>query len=161
MASVGAEQQLIQFRLGFWQPSEQVVVFSAMSPGIRPSRPQQEMLANLLSAIGQLHGPLSGVELLDWPLSPGADATLKSARELLAAFLDVKHQLKPFKHVLVMGTTAARLVSLEDKPSVGDRLLLACGAEGVVTHSLQEMEQDKSLKRPTWDAIRTLKGEAG
>ena len=151
--------ETIHFRLAFWQPSAQLVVLSSMPSGSRPSRAQQEMLANLLRAIGHLGEGLPQVELLDWPLSPGTDASLPGARELLTAFLDVKHQLKPFARALLMGETAARLVDDGKPPPVGEMLKLNCGAEGIVTHSLYEMDRDQSLKRGTWEAIRFLAGQ--
>lgn len=150
--------EAIHFRLAFWQPSDQLVVLSSMPSGVRPGQGQQEMLANLLRAIGHLPQPLPRVELLDWPMSPGADASLEGARELLTAFLGVKHRLKPFSRALLMGDTAARLVGSEATPAVGEKVPLSCGAEGVVTHSLYEMDGDKNLKRDTWAAIRFLAG---
>ncbi len=59
-----------------------------------------------------------------------------------------------------MGPVAARLASENDGFDIGDKLVLPCRAEGIVTHSLYEMERDKALKRPTWDAIRGLAGGA-
>ena len=152
------EEEMIQCRLAFWQPSERLVVLSHMPPGIRPSPAHHEMLANLLSAIGQLTPPLAQAEVLDWPLAPGTDSTLKGARELLAAFLGVKNQLKPFAKALLMGPVAARLATENDMFEIGDKLVLPCQAQGIVTHSLYEMERDKALKRPTWEAIRGLAG---
>lgn len=156
-----AESELVQFRLAFWQPSSQLVVLSSMPPGIRPGQSQIDMLANLLKAIRQLNAPLPQVELLDWPLSPGADSSLRGARELLTAYLDIKQQLKPFQWVLLMGQMAARLtVSSTTNPAVGDKPDLSCKAQGIVTHSLYEMDQDKALKKGTWEALRFLAGEA-
>ena len=158
-ASVNAsDEEMIQCRLAFWQPSERLVVVSHMPPGIRPSPAHHEMLANLLSAIGQLTPPLAQAEVLDWPLAPGTDSTLKGARELLAAFLGVKNQLQPFGTALLMGPVAARLATERDVCEIGDKPMLPCQVQGIVTHSLYDMERDKALKRPTWEAIRGLAG---
>lgn len=149
------DEESIHFRLGFWQPSPQLVVLSTMPPGIRPDAGQQQMLANLLKAIQQLPGNLAFAELIDWPLSPGTSSALSGARELLDAFLDVKAKLQPFTFALLMGSTTARLVA-EDAANVGDRLPLRCQAQGIVTHSLHDMSANPDLKRETWEAIRFL-----
>jgi len=52
------DSEPVQFRLAFWQPANDLVVLSSMPPTIRPAEPQQEMLANLLKAIGRLPGRL-------------------------------------------------------------------------------------------------------
>ncbi len=75
---------------------------------------------------------------------------------MLGVFLDVKARLQPFATALLMGDAAARVAGGRDTFRVGDRVPLACGAEGVVTHSLHEMARDASLKRPTWDTLQSL-----
>jgi len=151
-----SEQESVQFRLGFWQPSPQLVVLSAMPPGARADASHQDMLANLLKAIQQLPGDLASAELIDWPLSPGTSANLSGARELIDAFLEVKAKLQPFSLALLMGEMTARLVSEDGANTTGDRIHLRCQAEGIVTHSLHDMSANPGLKRETWEAIRFL-----
>ena len=145
------------FRLGFWQPSRDLVVITDMPPGIRVSARQQEMLARLLRAIGQLDGELDAAELIDWPQSPTSPGDIAGATEFLGVFMQVKASLQPFRRVLLMGSLAARVVAAREC-SVGDRPQLPWRAEGIVTHSLHEMARDESLKRPTWEAIKDLAG---
>ena len=152
------DNKAVQFRLAFWQPSDQLTVLSSMPPRIRPSQAQHGMLANLLRAIHQLPGELPQVELLDWPLSPGGDSSLRGARELLSAFLDVKSQLRSFQYVLLMGEMVANLAQSDRLLPVGAKVPLSCNAQGIVTHSLYDMDRDTSLKKPTWEAIRFLSG---
>lgn len=147
------------FRLGFWQPSLELAVLNAMPPGQLPTTGQLEMLANLLKAMGQLQDELPRVELIDWPVSPSAPADMAGARELMAVFLDVKAQLQPFKTLLLMGQAAASVVLKHPPMAVGDHRILACKARAVVTHSLLEMEEDPSLKRGTWQAIRSQESQ--
>lgn len=147
------------FRLGFWQPSLELAVLNAMPPGQLPTTGQLEMLANLLKAMGQLPNELPRVELIDWPVSPSAPADMAGARELMAVFLDVKAQLQPFKTLLLMGHVAASVVLKHPPMAVGDHRVLACTARAVVTHSLQEMEENPALKRGTWEAIRSLESQ--
>jgi len=149
------DTELVEFRLAFWQPSPPLVVLSAMPPGARPSPRQQDMLARLLKAIDRLDGPLPAAELIDWPIARGTQGGLQGARELLATFLEVKMNQKPFAQVLLMGDIAAQ-VAAGDSLAVGQRLPLPCAAEAVVTHSLYAMDRDPALKRDTWEAIRFL-----
>lgn len=151
--------QQVQCRLAFWQPSRELVVLSSLSSGARPTPAQLAMLSRLLKAIGQLEGTLPAFDLIDWPQAPGASATLGDAREFLSVFLDAKAFLEPFRYALVMGEVSARLIMPAGALAAGSRAPLACGAEGIVTHSLSEMEQDPSLKAPTWEAIKFLAGQ--
>lgn len=151
----GEEETVLQFRLGFWQPSPLLVVISAMPPGARPGADHQAMLANLLKAIGQLPAPLPSAELIDWPLARGGDTGLQGAREFLTVFLDAKAKLQPFATALLMGELPARILANEQIPVAG-RVDLDCGANGIVCHSLHDMAANPGLKRETWDAIRHL-----
>jgi hypothetical protein len=153
---VGVEEEtVLQFRLGFWQPSPRMVVISTMPPGARPGADQQAMLANLLTAIGQLPAPLPSAELIDWPLARGGDTSLQGAREFLSVFLDAKTKLQPFDTALLMGELSARILANQQIPVAG-RIALDCGANGIVCHSLHDMAANPGLKRETWNAIRHL-----
>lgn len=151
-------EESLSFRLGFWQPSPELVVLNVVASGTRVTAAQQDMLANLLKAIGHLPRVLSNVEYIDWPLSPGSTAGLQGAREMLDVFLEVKAKLQPFSIALLMGQTAVSLVGTQSA-AAGDRIALGCGAQGIVTHSLQDMDTNPVLKRETWDAIRHLSGK--
>jgi len=153
-----SEEELIAFRLAFWQPSPRLVVLSAMPAGVRVSKSQQEMLANLLRAISNLPNGLSAAELIDWPPRVGGPGGLEGAKHLLDVFLEVKAKLQPFTLALLMGDISARLAAGRHA-QVGERVPLAMGAEGIVTHSLYDMDTSPSLKRETWVAIRHLAGE--
>ncbi|MFA5631012.1 MAG: hypothetical protein WC997_05840 [Porticoccaceae bacterium] len=157
-AAAPAAEEVLAFRLAFWQPAPQVVVLSAMPPGVRVSASQQDMLANLLRAIHSLPGGgLAAAELIDWPPRVGAPAGLDGARQLLDVFLEVKAKLQPFTTALLMGEIPARLIAGRGAQP-GERLTLHTGAEGIVTHSLHDMEKAPALKRETWEAIRHLAG---
>lgn len=150
-----ASREAVSFRLGFWQPSPELVVFSDMPLTARVTDAHREMLANLLKAIGQLGGALPAVELIDWPQTRAVSGDLRGAREFVDVFVQVKHRLQPFTTVLLMGSLTARIVGGSEAP-VGTRVSMALQAEGIVTHSLHEMVADTALKRPTWEAIRHL-----
>lgn len=141
------------FRLAFWQPSSALVVLSALPPGARPSQAQQDMLANLLKAIGELGEALPAVEWIDWPLAKQPSISASSAREFVETFLDVKHKLQHFSTVLLMGCGH---LTLDHSKGIGKSQTLRCSATGIVTHSLDAMERDPGLKRQTWEAIRHL-----
>ena len=156
-AAAPAAEEVLAFRLAFWQPSPGMVVLSAMPPRVRVSASQQDMLANLLRAIHSLPDGLAAAELIDWPPRVGAPAGLDGARQLLDVFLEVKAKLQPFTTALLMGEIPARLVAGRGAQP-GERLTLHTGAEGIVTHSLHDMEKTPALKRETWEAIRHLAG---
>lgn len=151
-------EEPVSFRLGFWQPSPELVVLNVVASGARVTSGQQDMLANLLKAIGHLPRGLSNVEYIDWPLTTGTTAGLQGAREMMGVFLEVKAKLQSFRIALLMGQTAVSLVSLQ-AAIPGGRISLDCGAEGIVTHSLQDMDTNPALKRETWEAIRHLAGK--
>ncbi|MAT50369.1 MAG: hypothetical protein CMK32_04190 [Porticoccaceae bacterium] len=151
---------VVYFRLCFWQPAEDLAVLSALPEGERPGAEQVTMLTNLLRAIHRLPGPLPPVDLIDWPqIGPGRaqlSADLNAARQFLSVYLSAKNQLQPFRHVLLMGEMAVKATSDGEVADVGDQLPLACGATGIVTHSLYDMHRDPALKGPTWNAIKFL-----
>jgi len=146
-------EEIAPFRLAFWQSAASVAVLSALPPGARPSPGQQDMLANLLKAIGHLPAPLPQVEWIDWPLARQPLVSTSSAREFVETFLEVKHKLHDFSTVLLMGCGH---LTLDYAKGIGEPQSLRCSATGLVTHSLQAMEQDPALKRETWEAIRHL-----
>lgn len=146
-------EEMAPFRLAFWQSASSTVVLSALPPGARPSPGQQEMLTNLLKAIDQLPEGLSPPEWIDWPLARQPSISVASAREFVETFLEVKHKLQPFSTVLLMGCGD---LTLDDNKEKDQQRALRCSATGLVTHSLQAMEQNPALKRETWEAIRHL-----
>ncbi len=156
------DPQPFQCRIGFWQPASTVAVLSAMPPGQRPTAGQVTMLSNLLKAIGALGERLPAVDLMDWPPSAGAGLAagdgLVAAREFLEIFLQAKRRQQDFDTVLLMGEDAARVCGGDSGIAVGQHLALACGAKGIVTHSLHDMEKHPALKGETWQAIRFLAG---
>jgi hypothetical protein len=142
-------------RLAFWQPSDDLVVLSTLSPGQRPGEAQLTMLARLLKAIKRLDGNLPAFDLIDWPQTRNAGTSLAAAREFMAVFLEAKAFLKPFSHALIMGEVATQLVT-EQGFNAGNQISLVGKATGIVTYSLEQMEKDPALKAPTWEAIRFL-----
>lgn len=148
-------------RLGFWQASQRLVVLSAMPPGQRPTAAQVAMLTNLLKAIKGLDSALPPVDLIDWPQTAaiglqGMARDLQGARDFVSVFLHAKAQLQPFSHVLLMGEEAARIATDSNSVECGQQFDLHCGARGIVTRSLHEMEHNPGLKGETWLAIKFL-----
>lgn len=150
------EEPAIQLRLAFWQPSARLVVLSSMPAGMRPGAGQLTMLSRLLKAINALDSALAPFDLIDWPQTEGATGSVKDARDFVAVFLEAKAFLQPFAHVLLMGVESALVASTANSPQVGEQLKIPCGAMGIVTHSLYDMDADASLKGPTWEAIKFL-----
>jgi len=161
LASELASEEPFECRLGFWQASDRLVVLSAMPPGQRPTAGQITMLTNLLKAIKCLDNSLPPVDLIDWPQTAaiglqGMARNLQGARDFVSVFLQAKARLQPFTHALLMGELAALVATDSHSVEAGQQFDLHCGAKGIVTRSLHEMEHDPGLKGETWQAIKFL-----
>jgi len=148
------EQESIRFTLACWQVSDEVLVINGFAHGERANRTQLELLANILRAIGQLSANLPAAELIEWPLSPGAESTLSGARTQLSMFLLGRQQVRPYRWLLAMGDEAARLLPKDD-----DSILTESGsAETLFIPSLQKMLAEPLCKREVWQVLRHLRG---
>lgn len=161
IADEALQEQPFECRLGFWQASDRLVVLSAMPAGQRPTAGQVTMLTNLLKAIKRLDSSLPPVDLIDWPQTAaiglqGIARDLRGARDFVSVFLQAKARLQPFTHVLLMGDAAARVATDSNSVEPGQQFDLHCGARGIVTRSLHEMEHNPGLKGETWQAIKFL-----
>jgi len=147
------EQESIRFTLACWQVSDEVLVINSFGHGERANRTQLELLANILRAIGQLSANLPAAELIEWPLSPGAESTLSGARTQLSMFLLGRQQVRPYRWLLAMGDEAARLLPKDGDPSPTEPR----SAETLFIPSLQSMLAEPLCKREVWQALRHLR----
>ncbi len=148
------EQESICFTLACWQVSDDVLVINDFAHGERANRTQLELLANILRAIGQLSSTLPAAELIEWPLSPGAESTLAGAKTQLSMFLLGRQQVRPYRWLLAMGDESARLLAKDDGASPPE----AGSAETLFIPSLQTMLAEPLCKREVWQALRHLRG---
>ena len=146
------EQESISLTLACWQVSDEVLVINGFAHGERANRAQLELLANILRAIGQLSANLPAAELIEWPLSPGAESTLSGAKTQLSMFLLGRQQVRPYRWLLAMGNEPARLLSK------GESSIEEGSAETIFIPSLQGMLAEPLCKREVWQALRHLRG---
>jgi|GEM_PF-1059626 len=147
-------QENISFTLACWQVSDEVLVINGFAHGERANRTQLELLANILRAIGQLPASLPAAELIEWPLSPGAESTLAGAKTQLSMFLLGRQQVRPYRCLLAMGDASARLLAKDAAASPPD----SGSAETIFMPSLQTMLAEPLCKREVWQALRHLRG---
>ncbi|MEZ0175450.1 MAG: hypothetical protein AB9Q20_14235 [Candidatus Reddybacter sp.] len=148
------EQENISFTLACWQVGDEVLVINGFAHGERADRTQLELLANILRAIGQLSSNLPAAELIEWPLSPGAESTLAGAKTQLSMFLLGRQHVRPYRWLLAMGDEAERLLAkgvATSPPEPGS-------AETIYIPSLQSMLAEPLCKREVWQALRHLRG---
>ena len=148
------EQENISFSLACWQVSDEVLVINGFAHGERANRTQLELLANILRAIGQLPSSLPAAELIEWPLSPGAESTLAGAKTQLSMFLLGRQQVRPYRCLLAMGDESVRLLGKDDAASPPE----SGSAETLFIPSLQTMLAEPLCKREVWQALRHLRG---
>ena len=148
------EQENISFTLACWQVSDEALVINGFAHGERADRTQLELLANILRAIGQLSSNLPAVELIEWPLNPGAESTLAGAKTQLSMFLLGRQQVRPYRWLLAMGDEPARLLEKDDGASPAE----SGSAETLFMPSLQSMLAEPLCKREVWQALRHLRG---
>jgi len=148
------EQESLSFTLACWQVSDEVLVINGFAHGERVNRTQLELLANILRAIGQLSANLPVAELIEWPLSPGAESTLSGAKTQLSMFLLGRQQVRPYRWLLAMGDEPARLLSKGESGSSTE----SDSAETLFIPSLQSMLAEPLCKREVWQALRHLRG---
>jgi len=127
-------------------------VINGFAHGERANRAQLELLANILRAIGQLSANLPAAELIEWPLSPGAESTLSGAKTQLSMFLLGRQQVRPYRWLLAMGDAPACLLSK------GESSIEEGSAETIFIPSLQGMLAEPLCKREVWQALRHLRG---
>jgi len=148
------EQENISFTLACWQVSDEVLVINGFAHGERANRTQLELLSNILRAIGQLSANLPAAELIEWPLSPGAESTLDGAKTQLSMFLLGRQQVRPYRWLLAMGDEPACLLSKAESESPTE----SGSAETLFIPSLQSMLAEPLCKREVWQALRHLRG---
>lgn len=148
-------QEKISFTLACWQVSDTVLVINGFAYGEQANRTQLELLANILRAIGQLPQGLPAAELIEWPLSPGAESTLAGAKTQLSMFLLGRQQVRPFRRLLAMGDAPQRL--LANDIAVNDSALSL--VETLFIPSLQAMLAEPLCKREAWQALRHLRAD--
>lgn len=162
---VVAPDPLLHFRIACWHPCDDLLVFNSFSPGDQPDTEQNQLLSNMLRAVGRLPNGLPMPEFIDWPVGSAqradsvGDTGREGAKAMLSVFLNARIQKYGVLWVLLMGELATELLSSNDQPygdALGGTEDIAGGAKIVVIRSLQEMLVEPLSKADTWQTIRPL-----
>jgi hypothetical protein len=151
-----ANEEAISFRLACWRPSEDLLVLDSWPIGQGTDNRRSQLLANILKSIGRRPATLMQPEFIDWPLGP--EKSLLAAQDHLSMFIQGRYEQEAFSWVLAMGEDVRScLTQAELAPEKKlSRLPLACGAEALVTYSLNEMIETPAYKKDVWAIIRFL-----
>lgn len=166
-----ATEVIPRFALTIWRAGDELMVVDSRQSQL--ALPTDRLLANILIALGYRTSGLSKGEVLRWPIfenqvldSNAEQQGEAAARDMLHAYLDGHLMLKPVKHLLLMGSDAARYILPAD--NVDDGQVFDClvgksfviedfSVTAIVTHSLADMLQFPKLKAATWQAIQPLR----
>lgn len=155
-----APEPVPHFALTVWRISADLLVVDTRESQL--ALPTDQLLSNIVAALGYRLAQLPKAEVLRWPLLEAGGAQGETeAREMLQAFLDTQLLRQPAKHLLLMGRDAARY--LLDKPLPFDRLLGSAvdmpelSVTAIVVPSLADMLQDPLQKAVAWRAIQPLR----
>lgn len=140
---------VFQCQLAIWAVDDLLVL--ADMPRLDNS--QQQLLRNILQAIGRNQSALPAVKQFSWPIPQRKDRSLEAARDHFQGMLDGGLLQKDLRQVLCFGSVAAMLLVTDD------------GAEPVAQYKdwpvttvcdLHEMLADPSRKAGTWRALQVL-----
>lgn len=146
------------FQLGFytWAPDLLIV------DQVQDARLQQQLIGNLLFALGHTSVQRKQPDYFDWPMRGGRQALALSPQEMVFGVLQrIIEQHKPGK-ILLMGALAAQHVlggdSGEFVPGAPlDGSPLYPGVSFVTTHCGAELLRNPLLKAETWQHLQTLR----
>ncbi len=153
----------LNFRLACWHPCDDLLVFNQLEPDGKPDQDQNQLLSNILKAIGRLPNRLPVPELLDWPpdntVGEGVDHSESGAKDMLSVFLEARIRKHGVLWVLLMGELSSELLSPGNESFtnvLSKTAEISGGAQIIVIRSLQEMLAVPGTKAETWQAIRCL-----
>ena len=141
--------------LAFWQPSAGMLVFSetlTRDPGCR----QLELLKNIIYVVTSELKSLLEPEIIEWSGSLQSDGGDSKVRDFFRDRVNNLIQLSEIKRLLLFGFNP-KLWLLSDKQIAAlneGRCLLNERTTVAVLPSLQEMLENRELKRQAWEVIR-------
>lgn len=146
----------VNFRLCYWQPAADLLVFSALDYAQNPPQDQHQLLTNILKAIGKLPTMLPEPEFIDWPVTVNAASDKAGAQLMCSAFLQGRLKQSGANKVLLFGERARRYLLPQTAELASSQVTLADGTLVISTPSLAMMLTQAANKRLTWQAIRCL-----
>ncbi|MGI9295991.1 MAG: hypothetical protein ACR2PS_18565 [Pseudomonadales bacterium] len=153
-----AGQAGASFQLAFYAWAPELLVVDQ----IEDARMQQQLIGNLLFALGHTSLQRKQPDYFEWPMPGGRRALTLSPHEMIFGVLQrMTEQHKP-KHILIMGKLGAQHVLGADGSEFTPGAPLASsplypGVSIITTHSSAELLQNPQLKAETWQHLQSLR----
>ena len=150
-----------RFSLGLWRVSDDLLVIDSREAKL--ALPTDQLLANMISALGYSLPGLPKAEILCWPMVENAIAgqSESDAKGMLQAYLEAQISRRPAKFLLLMGREAARYALPDPMPFeevVGQSIpMKTLSVSASITYSLTALLRNPALKSNTWKSIQKLR----
>ena len=148
-------KELVEVKLALWQPSEELLVCSAIS-GELPGSDQIQLLTNILLALGRHSGSLPQFELLQWPPFESIEGGEIEARDFISTFVSAKLESGKINFILLCGDSSMEWVlNGEQRQELSEGYLqVSENAKLAVIPSLTDMLDNSNLKRDAWQILQ-------
>lgn len=146
------------FQLAFYSWVPELLIVDQ----VQDARPQQQLISNLLFALGHSDLQRTQVDYFQWPLPGGRKPLDLSPHEMVFGALQrMLEQHKP-AHMLLMGALAAKHVLSADDEAFDPVKLpntssLYPGVTLLATHSSSALLEQPLLKAETWQHLQSLR----
>lgn len=149
-----AKKSGITLNFALWQPMDHMLICSAVD-GQLPDPQQITLLTNIVAAIEGRTISLPAFEPINWPPHSNMQGDEEEIREYFSTLINARVHTKSIKTLLLMGGSPENwLLSAEQRNQIEDGvLMLADNLSVLVLPSLEEMLDDPSHKRVTWQII--------
>ncbi|MGI9285190.1 MAG: hypothetical protein ACR2P1_07350 [Pseudomonadales bacterium] len=153
-----AQADATSFQLAFYAWAPELLVVDQ----VQDARMQQQLISNLLFALGHSSLQRTQPDYFDWPIRGGRQALALSPHEMVFGVLQrVLEQHKP-RNMLLMGELAVKhVLATKDKDFVAgvspDSSPLYLGVSIVTTHASAELLHNPQLKAETWQHLQSLR----
>ena len=146
--------QDLALKFALWQPSEQLLVVSAVDDQL-PEQSQISLLKNILRAIDHDIASLPQFDVVNWPPHQSMSGDESDAKEFLSTLINSKLASKPTKTVLFLGDSAQDwFLSGEQKDKVVDGCVeLSESVTALNIPTLETLLNKPETKRQAWHTI--------
>lgn len=151
----------LTFRFTCFLPDQRLMVLAAHEES-RLAAESWQMLQRILAALNPRYGTIElDGEPFQWPLDPSMPADLEGARQMVGAFLRRRCGRQGVPYLLaLMDDPPLWLFPAEHAESaeVWQKMVHHPGLDMQVLRvpSLEAMARDSAIKRPAWDAMKSL-----
>lgn len=145
------------FQLAFYAWAPELLIVDQ----VLDARMQQQLISNLLFALGHANLQRNPPDYFSWPIRGGGQTLALSPQEMVSGVLQRLIEQHRLSNIVLMGALAARhVLGKSDGEFVAgvqvDSALLYPGVSIVTTHSGAELLHNPSLKAETWRHLQAL-----